>query len=82
MQFVLGNHKDLLADYLELQTSKNKNIYFPNKKINIDRWMSELNDHQTVLDFFSDGIHPSELTYELWAKESVQFLKDSDLNFS
>ena len=82
MQFVLGNHKDLLAQYLYSQTSKNKNIYFPTNKVDIQKWMKLLNDNQTIEDFFSDGIHPSELTYKMWAKESVQFLLDSKLNFS
>lgn len=82
MQFVLGNHKDLLAQYLYSQTSKNKNIYFPTNKVDIQKWMKLLNDNQTISDFFSDGIHPSELTYKMWAKESVQFLLDSQLQFS
>lgn len=82
MQFVLGNHKDLLAQYLYIQTLKNENIYFPTNKVDIQKWMKLLNDHQTISDFFSDGIHPSELTYKMWAKESVQFLLDSKLKFS
>ena len=82
MQFVLGNHKDLLAQYLYCQASKNKNIYFPTNKVDIQKWMKLLNDNQTISDFFSDGIHPSELTYNMWAKESVQFLLDSKLKFT
>ena len=82
MQFVLGNHKDLLAQYLDSQTSKNKSIYFPTNKVDIQKWLKLLNDHQTIADFFSDGIHPSELTYKMWAQESVQFLLDSKLKFS
>lgn len=82
MQFVLGNHKDLLAQYLHNQTLKNKNIYFPTNKVDIQKWMKLLNHNQTIADFFSDGIHPSELTYKMWAKESVQFLVDSKLKFA
>ncbi len=82
MQFVLGNHKNLLAQYLYSQTLKNENIYFPTAKVDIDKWMKLLNENQTIADFFSDGIHPSELTYKMWAKESVQFLLDSKLKFS
>lgn len=82
MQFVLGNHKDLLAQYLYSQTLKYQNIYFPTAKVDLEKWMKLLNDNQTISDFFSDGIHPSELTYKMWAKESVQFLLDSKLKFS
>ncbi len=79
MQYVLGNHKDLLAQYLYSQTLKNENIYFPTNKVDIQEWMKLLNDDQTIADFFSDGIHPSELTYKMWAQESVQFLLDSKI---
>ena len=82
MQYVLGNHKDLLVEYLHEKTLENKNIYFTTEKVNIQKWMKKLNDNQTVADFFSDGIHPSELTYKMWAKESVEFLVNSKLNFS
>ena len=81
MQYVLGNHKDLLAQYLYSQTLKNENVYFPTNKVDIKKWMKLLNDDQTIADFFSDGIHPSELTYKMWAKESVQFLLDSKIKF-
>ncbi|WP_226064790.1 SGNH/GDSL hydrolase family protein [Kaistella polysaccharea] len=82
MQSVLGNHKDLLAEYLHRQTSKNDNIYFPTNKVDIQKWMKQLKNGQTIEDFFSDGIHPSKLTYRIWARESVQFLLDSKLDFS
>jgi lysophospholipase L1-like esterase len=26
--------------------------------------------------FFSDGVHPSELTYQLWAKNLVEFIQE------
>ena len=81
MHFVLGNHKDLLAEYLYHQTLKNKKIYFPTEKVDIQEWMKKLNKNQTIADFFSDGIHPSELTYQLWAKESVEFLATSKIEF-
>ena len=74
MQFVLGNHKNILAEYLYDLTLKNENTYFPKTKVDVQKWVKELNENQTILDFFSDGIHPSELTYKIWAKESVEFL--------
>jgi lysophospholipase L1-like esterase len=81
MQFVLGNHKNLLAEYLFEQTLKNENIYFPTNKVDTQKWMKYLKVEQTIEDFFSDGIHPSKLTYKLWATESVQFLLDSKIKF-
>ena len=74
MQFVLGNHKNILAEYLYKLTSQNQNTYFPTTKVDVQKWVKELNANQTIADFFSDGIHPSELTYKIWAKESVEYL--------
>ena len=82
MKLVLGNHKDLLAAHLHTQALKNKNVYFPMEKINVKEWLSKLKDGQNVSEFFSDGIHPSKLCYELWAKDLVTFLKQADLKFA
>ena len=81
MQYVLGNHKNLLADHLHHQVVKNSNTYFPTEKINVNEWLSKLEEDQTVLHFFSDGIHPSEVTYKWWAKESVEYLATLKINF-
>ncbi|QDP84039.1 SGNH/GDSL hydrolase family protein [Chryseobacterium sp. SNU WT5] len=82
MQFVLGNHKNLLVENLHKITLENGNIYFTKEEVDIEKWMNELNDNQTIRDFFSDGIHPSEITYRLWAQESAKFLVDCKVNFS
>lgn len=81
LRFVLVNHKDLLAENLRDLVLKNKNIYYPPEKINIQEWTGKLKENQTVVDFFSDGIHPSELCYELWARDCVQYLSTSNINF-
>ena len=82
MKFVLGNHKDILAFHLHQQVLKNKNIYFPTEKINVKEWLSKLKEGETTSEFFSDGIHPSELCYELWPKDGVQFLSEPNIIFS
>lgn len=76
MKFVLGNHKDLLAEHLNQQVLQNENVFFPAAKINIKEWLGKLKEGEDVSHFFSDGIHPSEFCYELWAKDCVTFLKD------
>lgn len=82
MKFVLGNHKDILAQHLKKQVLNNENVYFPTEKINVKEWLGKLEEGQTVSEFFSDGIHPSEFCYELWAKDSVTFLNQSKIHFT
>lgn len=81
MKLVLGNHKDILAYHLHQQVLKNKNAYFPTEKINVKEWLGKLKKGQTALEFFSDGIHPSELCYDWWAKDCVDFLSETDITF-
>lgn len=80
MKFVLGNHKDILASHLHQQVIKNENVFFPTEKINVKEWLAKLKEGQTVSEFFSDGVHPSELCYQMWAKECVDFLANSPIN--
>ncbi|MEC5156467.1 SGNH/GDSL hydrolase family protein [Chryseobacterium sp. MP_3.2] len=82
MKFVLGNHKNLLAAHLNEQVLQNKKVYFPMEKINIVEWLGKLKEGETVAQFFSDGIHPSEFCYELWAKDCVAYLKDSKIKLT
>lgn len=81
MQKVLGDYKDLLGNILHKKTINTKNFYYPNRKIEVDRWLGHLDEGQTITAFFSDGVHPSELTYQLWAEESVEFLSKNNLYF-
>ena len=30
----------------------------------------------TPEDFFSDGVHPSELAYQVWAKDVAEFIQE------
>ena len=81
MKLVLGNHKDLLAFHLHQQVLKNTNVYFPTEKINVKEWLGKLKEGETVSKFFSDGIHPSKLCYQLWAEDCIKFLSQSNINF-
>ncbi len=82
MKFVLGNHKNLLAAHLNKTILENENTHFPSEKINVQKWLGKLKEDQTAWEFFSDGIHPSELCYDWWAKDCVTFLSHSQIEFS
>lgn len=82
MRFVMANHKNILADHLGEQVLNYQNIFYPTAKINVKEWLTNLKEGENVSTFFSDGIHPSELTYQLWAKDCVSYLVDSKISFS
>ena len=45
--------------------------------ITIDAWTKRLNIDADKSAFFSDGVHPSKLTYQVWAKDLSRFIADS-----
>ena len=50
------------------------NVYFDHEKIEDQNWDIE---ERPMTDFFSDGVHPSKLTYGLWAKNVGEFILEN-----
>jgi lysophospholipase L1-like esterase len=46
-------------------------VFFPGGPLKASTW---LNTSQDIKAFFSDGIHPSALTYRLWAEDTLRFM--------
>lgn len=46
-------------------------VYFPGRPLRV---AALLKNGYTKADLFSDGIHPSALTYRLWAEETLRFM--------
>lgn len=77
MQFVLGSRAEILQDAFKKSIPKNKNIYFMYNGEIFQKWSTEKNIK--IEELFSDGVHPSEKTYFLWAEESVNFTLDQNI---
>ncbi len=73
IQKVLGGLVELLGKTLALEVKKHDNVYYHSRVIRLSDWIITLNNQLRPLDFFSDGIHPSQLTYEVWAKDLSNF---------
>jgi lysophospholipase L1-like esterase len=67
----IGNLVDILGNELLTTASKFKGVHYNDKKIRLKDWRTRLNKKDE--DFFSDGVHPSKLTYGLWASELFSF---------
>lgn len=46
-------------------------VFFPGGPLKASAWIQK---GQDPADFFSDGIHPSALTYRLWAEDTLRFM--------
>jgi lysophospholipase L1-like esterase len=73
MKFIIGKKVNILGRGL-FEVAKMPNVFYFRDKITLDTWVLKMNKKYKDSDFFSDGIHPSKLTYQTWAKEMALFL--------
>ena len=53
---------------------KKENVYYNKEIIALKTWQKRHNLEGNIDVFFSDGVHPSKLTYQTWGKEMAQFI--------
>ena len=75
IQFVIGNLVEILGKELQNFTKNKEAVFYCNDSITLQKW-SEKNslgsDNPSI--YFSDGMHPSELTYRIWGEEMGEFI--------
>ncbi|WP_282088398.1 SGNH/GDSL hydrolase family protein [Aquimarina algiphila] len=70
----IGNLVEILGDELDDIVNDQENVYYYSRKITLNNWTKRLNIKAKPSEFFSDGVHPSKLTYQTWAKDMVNFI--------
>jgi lysophospholipase L1-like esterase len=72
---VIGNLVEILGKELQAYTNKREAVFYCNEIISLKKWnkKNSLGSDNTSL-YFSDGMHPSELTYRIWGKEMGTFI--------
>lgn len=72
LQWYLGSltnlHRKVLIDFPELFD----NLIYMSENIDFDKWRKEEGRDVPIEEFFSDGVHPSALTYKLWGKQIAE----------
>jgi len=79
IQCIVGNLVEILGEELTKVTASFKNVYFYSRKITLIDWIHRLGVNATEADFFSDGIHPSPLAYQTWAKDVAREICEQSL---
>ncbi|MEM7552087.1 MAG: SGNH/GDSL hydrolase family protein [Bacteroidota bacterium] len=77
IKYVVGNLVEILGDELERVSKSQGNVFYSAEKITIGGWTKKFNIEGTAKDFFSDGVHPSKLTYQVWARDFAGFMIES-----
>ena len=78
IKFTVGNLVEILGEELEDLISQEEEVYFYSRKITPEDWLERLKVEGEPADFFSDGVHPSRLTYQVWAKDFANFLIETE----
>jgi lysophospholipase L1-like esterase len=79
MKFTLGNLVELLGEELEKTIDNKSNVYYQRNTITLKDWTVRMNINGSEKDFFSDGVHPSQLTYQTWAKDFAMFIVENKM---
>lgn len=79
IKFSVGNLVSLLGKELEKTIENMDQVYFSNEKIDMQTWLKKYKMDGDRSRFFSDGVHPSSLAYQIWAKDVVGFVMDNSI---
>lgn len=74
IKFTLGNMVEFFGQELEEMLESQPNTYYNPEVIRLAYWTKELNMDNDPKAFFSDGVHPSGLTYRTWGEDFGRFI--------
>lgn len=79
LKFFLGGLTKLHGREVRRLARRLDYLHYFDYVITLEDWIGRYEAAKEPDDFFSDGVHPSALTYEIWGKETAQFLHRSVL---
>ena len=75
IKFVIGNLVEILGKELKNVVQNKENVFYFDEIITLKEWSKKHSlsiSNSTI--YFSDGVHPSKLTYQIWGKEIGEFI--------
>lgn len=77
LQWMLGGVCELLRKALIPLIERYEGVYFYSDPIHFKNWQKEAPNLNGIEDFFSDGVHPSAVTYQIWGRRLAQFYNEA-----
>jgi lysophospholipase L1-like esterase len=74
IKFTIGNLVEMHGIALAKVVSKYDNVFYNPQIILLDDWVARLGNNLQPSDLFSDGVHPSKLSYQAWGNDFAEFL--------
>lgn len=78
IKLVIGNLIELLGGELKKIVAGYDNIFYADEVITLKTWMKRYQIAGEESEFFSDGVHPSKLTYQTWAKDFADKISNEE----
>lgn len=79
IKLTVGNLVELLGQTLQKTVKNLPNVFYFGEIITLKDWAERYELPQEPQAFFSDGVHPSQLTYQTWAKDIAQRILAAEL---
>ncbi len=81
IKFTIGNLVELLGQELKILVKEHENVFYFGERITLEEWIKKFQPNGKKADFFSDGVHPSKLTYQIWAKDiAIRISNENEIN--
>jgi lysophospholipase L1-like esterase len=78
IKFVMGNLVEILGKALNNVVPRHSNVHYDARIISFENWTEEIGIEASPSDYFSDGVHPSLLTYQIWAKTMAKLITENE----
>ncbi len=56
-----------------------KDVHFNSEVIQLRKWKNNTDYPSETKAYFSDGVHPSKLTYKIWGEEVAKFITNNNI---
>lgn len=78
IQLVLGSLVKLHGAVIRDIPQRYDNVSYMDETIRLKDWIKRIDGNCTSADLFSDGVHPSAMTYAIWGEEIGQFAMNNE----
>lgn len=62
---------------LKKWVANQSNVFFNEERLSLEQWIERAGGIDNRLDFYSDGVHPSELTYRIWGETMGEYIANT-----